>query len=341
MRLGEQTGCTINDAWTFRGMRVVWLENEFLRIGILPDRGSDIFEFRYKPEDLNILLNLPGRLRNLTTDFSQLRDTQNQFEDHYYGGWQEVLPNSPAFNYRNASLGQHGEVSLIPWEYDLIDTSSERVSIRLTGRPIRFPISIEKTITLIRGQRQIEIAEKLQNESNTNLDLMWGHHIALGLPFVEDELHIETNATHITSEPEMPDLRRFKPGITTEWPRAVNLNGAEVDASVFPNRNAGKYSELSYLTGYDGNGRYAVRNNRSNVTFNVEWDAEVFRCLWMWQERNGIEDFPWWGNCYTLALEPWSSKWTNNPEEAISNGDWLKLNAGQSIETSLTAGVNE
>jgi len=174
MRFGEQTGCTITDAWTFKGMRVVWLENEFLRIGILPDRGSDIFEFRYKRKDINILLNLPGRLRNLTTDFSQLRDTQNQFEDHYYGGWQEILPNSPAFNYRNASLGQHGEVSLIPWSYDLIDTSSERVSLRLTGRPVRFPISIEKTITLKRDQRQIEIAEKLQNESNTELDLIDG-----------------------------------------------------------------------------------------------------------------------------------------------------------------------
>jgi len=144
-----------------------------------------------------------------------------------------------------------------------------------------------------------------------------------------------------SSEPEMPDLRRFKPGITTEWPRAVDVNGAEVDASVFPIRNAGKYSELSYLTGYDKKGRYAVRNKRSNLTFHVEWDAEVFRCLWMWQERNAITDFPWWGNCYTLALEPWSSKWTSNPEEAIAKGEWLKLNAGQSIETTLTAGVNE
>ena len=27
--------CIISDDWTYRGMQVIWLENDFLRIGIL------------------------------------------------------------------------------------------------------------------------------------------------------------------------------------------------------------------------------------------------------------------------------------------------------------------
>ena len=340
MRFLKQDGCTITDEWTFKGMRVVWLENEILRIGILPDRGADIFEVKYKPKDLNVLLNLPGRLRNLTTDFSQMRNTQNQFEDNYYGGWQEILPNSPSFTYRNASLGQHGEVSLIPWEYGIVNTSSEEVSVRLKGRPVRVPVSIEKTITLKQGLGNIEVTEKLVNESNTDLDLMWGHHIALGLPFVGTELKVRTNAKHIISEPEMPDQRRFKHGLETEWPQAFSIDGIETDASVFPSPDKGRFSELSYLTGYEGKGKYEVYNGDMDLTFQVEWDPNVFSCLWMWQERNAIEDFPWWGNCYTLALEPWSSKWTSDPDAAIARGEWLKLKAGQTISTSLHAGIH-
>ena len=123
--------CIISDDWTYRGMQVIWLENDFLRIGILAGRGSDIFEFRYKPLDVDYMLRLQKGILNPNADFSQQRGTNNQFEDYYYGGWQEILPNSPAINYRGAHLGQHGEVSLTPWKYAIMENGPE------TGRKER------------------------------------------------------------------------------------------------------------------------------------------------------------------------------------------------------------
>ena len=209
MRFSNQNGCTITDEWTYMGMRVIWMENELLRIGILPDRGSDIFEFRYKPSDLNLLLNLPGRLRDVKSDFSQMRSTESQFEDYYYGGWQEIFPNSKPFSYRGASLGQHGEVSLIPWQYDILDRGSEKVSVRFSCSPVRMPLKVEKTISLVAGSSTLVIEERMTNRGSSSMDLMWGHHIAFGLPFVEDELRIMSNATTITSEPLMPERLTF------------------------------------------------------------------------------------------------------------------------------------
>lgn len=52
----HKTACTVSDDWTYKGMRVIFLENEYLRIGTLADRGSDIFEFRYKPMDLDFYI---------------------------------------------------------------------------------------------------------------------------------------------------------------------------------------------------------------------------------------------------------------------------------------------
>ena len=341
MRMGHIHGCSISDEWTYKGMRVIWMENELLRIGILPDRGADIFEFRYKPADMNLLLSMPDRLRNINTDFSQMRDTQNQFEDHYYGGWQEVLPNSKPFNYRGASLGQHGEVSLIPWEYDILERDMDNVSVRLMASPLRMPLRIEKTITLEAGSNEIKISETLINTGSTALDIMWGHHIALGLPFIEDELKITTNADSIISEPQMPVNRRFTPGIETKWPFAISVDGIEIDASTFPERGNESFSELSYLGGYPEIGFYSVSNHKIGLAFEVNWDASVFKNLWMWQERNAVQDFPWWGNCYTLALEPWTAPWSNDPNGAIERGEWLKILPGASIATSVSAGVKQ
>src|SRR5690349_3991958 len=140
--------CTISDEWTYRGMDVIWMENDDLRIGVLAGRGSDIFEFRYKPFDLDFMLRLPLEIRNPVRDFSQMRDTANQFEDYYYGGWQEILPNSPTFVYRGASLGQHGEVSLVPWQHALLESGPDRVAVKLWARPLRVPVRIEKTLSL-------------------------------------------------------------------------------------------------------------------------------------------------------------------------------------------------
>ena len=43
--------CSISDDWNYKDMKVVWLENDYLRIGVLAGRGSDILEFRFKPLD--------------------------------------------------------------------------------------------------------------------------------------------------------------------------------------------------------------------------------------------------------------------------------------------------
>lgn len=322
-------------------MRVIWLENDYLRIGVLAGRGSDIFEFRYKPKDVDFMLRLPKGIRNPNFDFSQMRDTPNQFEDYYYGGWQEILPNSPGFNYRGASLGQHGEVSLTPWKHAILETSPEKVSVKLWTRPLRVPILIEKTLTLVADKATLFIEEKLTNESATQLDIAWGQHIAFGLPFLNDGAKISTNARSFYAEPLMPPNRRFQPGVESVFPKALNINGMDDDASVVPPATAAPYSDLAYLSGFDEKAFYALKNEVKNVGFAVSWDARIFKHAWYWQERYATQDAPWWGSTYAIAIEPWTMRWRPDPEAAIAEGEWLKIAPNSSIETQLTASAFE
>lgn len=331
--------CKISDDWTYKGMTTVIMENDFLRIGILAGRGSDIFEFRYKPMDLDFMLRLSKGIRNPQIDFSQMRNTTNQFEDYYYGGWQEILPNSPTFIYRGASLGQHGEISLIPWKYSILENSPERISVKLWTTPLRIPIKIEKTLTMNVDEATLFINEKLINESKTKLDIMWGHHIAFGLPFLKEGAKIETNAKKMISEPAMPDHRRFKPGVETDWPEGLNISGKEDNASRIPSSSDSPYSELTYLYDFGNTGNYSILNSNKNIGFKLSWDSKIFKYLWLWQERYATQDAPWWGNAYAVALEPWTSMWKPNAEKAISEGEWLSLDKDEIINTKLSATV--
>ncbi|NND06444.1 MAG: DUF4432 family protein [Saprospiraceae bacterium] len=335
--LFPQNRCTISDEWTLNNMRVVWMENDLIKVGILVGRGSDIFEFRFKPVDVNLLLRLPTDIINPQQIVSQIRSTENQMEDYYYGGWQEALPNSAPFTYRGAQLGQHGEVWMIPWKYSIVERGPEQVSVKMWAQPLRVPLLIEKTLSIDQNSSALMISEKLTNVSRTDLDIMWGHHIAFGLPFLAEGAEINSNATSFLAEPSMPAHRRFLAGQTFDWPQVKDIDGQPDDASMIPPREDQPYSDLAYLSGFEKDAYYTIRNRANNVGFAVKWDPGIFKYLWYWQERYATQDAPWWGSAYAVGLEPWTTRYRTNAEQAVRNGEFLKIAAGQSIETALTA----
>jgi hypothetical protein len=53
----RQTGCRISDALCHCGLRIIVLENELLRVAILPEKGGEIYSLQYKPKDIDPLLH--------------------------------------------------------------------------------------------------------------------------------------------------------------------------------------------------------------------------------------------------------------------------------------------
>jgi hypothetical protein len=56
-------GCRITTDLLLNGIRAVVLENEKLRITILVDKGADIYEFLYKPLDIDFMWRSPVELQ--------------------------------------------------------------------------------------------------------------------------------------------------------------------------------------------------------------------------------------------------------------------------------------
>jgi hypothetical protein len=310
------------------GLPALALENELLRVGVLAGRGSDVFELLYKPRDVDFVWLTSGGFRPSTADFV----------DGYGGGWQEILPNGGAPSaYGGASFGQHDEVSLLPWGYEVVEDTEAGVVVRLSVACAKAPLRIVKELRLDAGGTRLEVEETLTNESPVAVRCMWGHHLAYGAPFLAPGARIEL-PDGVTGVPHPEALNATGRRVIAErfrWPRAVASDGGEVDLSLLP--PPGTASEIVYLTGFPERAWYQL--GREGLRFRVEWDAAVMPYLWFWQEFGATEGYPWYGRHWNIGLEPFSSYPTNGLADAVANGTALELGPHEERAFSLATEV--
>jgi len=208
-------------------MRVAFLENKVLQVGILIDKGADLFEFTYKPRDLDFLWQSPIPLRRPFVATSAL--PEGAFHDYYYGGWQEVLPSAGWAEqpYLGTYQGLHGEISLLPFEAHIKEDSPHRVSLHLSTRCYRSPLLLERTMTLDAETPVLSISERLVNESPEDFAVMWGHHPAFGEPFLDDSCVVQTPAKMV----RVLEYHRnglWEPGDDYRFPQVKNRRSGEL-----------------------------------------------------------------------------------------------------------------
>jgi len=318
------------------GLRAVFLENELLRVGVLTDRGTDIFEFLYKPRDLDFAWLAASGVRDARTFTT---GSSEPFLDTYPGGWQEVLPNGGApSSYGGAQYAQHDEISLVPWDYDVVQDGEDGVAVRFTVTGRKTPLRLVKELRLAAGEPRLRITETLTNESDVVVHLMWGHHITFGPPFLKTGCLVQLpDAVEAIphAEPLNDGGRRVRAG-RFRWPRGEDEDGAEVALDVIPERGAA--SELLYLTDF-ADGRYEIVRAERRLGLRVEWDASVMPYVWFWQEFGRATGYPWYGRHYNVGLEPFTSYPTNGLAEAVANGSALELPPRGRQDFWLTATV--
>lgn len=317
------------------GIKAIVLENELLRITVLLGKGTDIYEFLYKPQDIDFAWRAPNKLINPTEFVATTGNEEGTFLDRYEGGFQEILPNGgPACSYKGAKLGQHGEISNIPWQYCIVCDEEEAISVKFSTRTCRTPFCIEKTMTLKSQDPTLYIEEVLVNEGNEDLELMWGHHPTIGYPFLSDQCVIKTTATKMRLSSETSfKTQRLQPDTIHSWPLG-NKDNQVIDFSKVPNIGA-NCADLVYLSDFDGEAIYEVINEELNLSFGMRWEKALFNYLWMWQVCGGSYGYPWYGRTYNLALEPWTSYPSEGLETAIKNGTSLKLKKHETRTTKL------
>ncbi|MFD0715580.1 aldose 1-epimerase [Paenibacillus sp. GCM10027626] len=312
---------------------MIALENRYLRAVIIVDQGADLLELRYKPLDLDVLWHAPQELLPPGRNVPPTQRKEGSFLDYLHGGWQEVLPNGHLdCHYKGASLGQHGEVSLLPWSARVIEDTPDRVSVLLSVRTRRTPFRLERTVTIAKEAASLILDEKVTNDGGEEMHLMWGHHPTFGEPFLGAGCRLKLpdgSRMHVPTF-NAGAARRYAGGQSSAWPEAAAPYGSKLRADLLPGREAGT-DDSFYVRVPEG--WYELQSDR--LKLRLEWDAGVFPYVWCWQVYGGAAGFPYYGRTYNMAVEPFSSP-IATLADCAAQGTAMVLGPGASKETRVT-----
>ncbi|MCX7917738.1 MAG: DUF4432 family protein, partial [bacterium] len=239
--------------------------------------------------------------------------------------------------YKGAVLGLHGEVALLPWEYEIIENSKERIVIKFGVHTYRTPFYLEKTILMESGKPYITIDEEVFNLAGEEMDFIWGHHPTFGKPFLSEDCTINIKKAKVKVIPGDGKSFTNLKQIEGEWPFVEGINGKNIDISKVPSERE-NVSDVIFLSEIE-EGYYEIINEKIKIGFFMEFPKEVFRYIWFWRIAKGSYNYPWYGRNYNIALEPFSSLPVLT--EAIKRNDQLKLKEMSSLKVKLKAGVKK
>lgn len=332
-------GCRVTDALTYCGQTMVVLENETLRVCVLPEKGAEITTFLHKPSDADPLFRW-GNLQFPSRYPTTIPDSAGSFIDSYFGGWQEVFPSGGGpTQVKGALLGTHGEVFHLPWQWEIIEDRADRISVRFRIRTLRTPFLLERTMSLEEGKPILMLDEIVTNEGGEEMPFMLGHHPAFGAPFLDASCILDAPAGYVEVHAEGENaFSRLVPGSSGSWPNMVGKNGSILDLRQIPAKENRAY-DMFYLTSL-GAGWCALTNRSKQVGVALVWDVEHFPVLWVWQNFCGVSGYPWYFKAYVLGLEPFTSFTTQSSSglsEVIRVGQEKKLLPGAKFNFSLKA----
>jgi galactose mutarotase-like enzyme len=303
------------------------MENELIRIGILPTKGADIIEFRYKPRDLDVLWHSSHPVCPPGQQIPTTARSDGAFLDYYHGGWQEVFPSAGAATiYRDSQLGVHGEVCLLPWDVKIVEDSSARIEIKFTVETFRLPFRLERSMSLAAGSSAVSLHERITNLGGTDVAYQWGHHPAFGAPFLGSGCIIDLPRCEATVPEFAKDLKRRLPLGPTSLDRVIDVLPMESQSE-----------DVVTFSGFV-EGWVAIRNPELGLAVGLSWDPSVFPFLWCWQAFGGCYRAPFFGRVYTLALEPFNCPPESLPSLADRNAARL-LASGEQATARLELGI--
>ena len=308
----------IDTNWHYRGLQVIRLENELLRVDVLPEVGAKVWNLVYKPLDRNLLWqnrHLPPARQSFGV----------RFDDVWSGGWDELLPNDvPTQVSFGELLPDHGEVWSQVNEWEVVENRAERVAVRFSSYGRVWPTRFEKIISLRARESLCRVLYRYTNFSTEPIDFLWNIHPAMP---ISPATRLDVPAVSGLTDPW--GTGQFAGWTEYTWPYAPNRAGKVVDVRAAPSK--GDQADFHYFP-HVAAGWYAVTDTRWQLGFGLVFPTKVFPHLWLFRSAGG------WRGLYMLILEA-STGYPNDLAVARAQGHCAHLDAGETLEAEVSAVV--
>lgn len=331
-------GCRMME-YAVHGHRAVSMENRFLRIGILPGWGCQVYEFLDKQTDVDFMLRERRGLSRLNGYAPSQQGPQGVFWDYMIGGWFEMLPNAgKACVFNHVTYGQHGEVAYQPWDMEVVSDTPERIALRFTVETMRTDFRLTRVMEMYADRPAVMIHEELLNQSPKPQEYIWGHHFTMGEAFLNSNCVIDAPDCCVLDRctSDAP-FSRLKPGASGRLDSMPGKNGGHIDETRILDRDS-HVAEMLYLKDMKAHW-LAARDVQRGVGVGLCWDGKIYPSAWIWKEFCANEGFPFYGRCYGLSFEPCVSS-VPMLKQAGEAGESQILEGGGKRMTWLTAAVH-
>lgn len=266
---------------TTDGTRSLTVENERLRVVVLPDAGGKIISLRDLHQNYEWLSQGPRPSTELLS--------QRQVGDHWTGregwGWDECFPNIGA---EQPNLYDHGEIWSRPWQFQAGENSLDG-----SVEGYAFNYIFERSLHL--EGSSLVASYRVTNRSAEALKVIWAMHsvfaaesgMRIQLPESIHQLKVESG---IAATPA-------KKGETIPWPLYKNPANEELDLSILPSRDTAPFALKLFtppLASTDGWVNFSGPGGKLKISFDPA--RMPFLGLWL--------NFGAWENAFEAALEP-------------------------------------
>ncbi|MGO1849607.1 DUF4432 family protein [Microbacterium sp.] len=313
---------------------MVTLRSPLIDVEVLPGKGGDILSIQRRPDGGNLLWSTPWGLRPRGA-LGAAVDSAGKVMEGYAGGWQTVFPNGGAATARHGTTwGMHGEVWLTPFRYTLADPDG----IEMTATLVHSPFDVRKTVRV--EDARVVVEESVTNRGGIEVEVMWSHHPAFGPPLLSASSRLETTATRVICDSEVPEGRSdIVSGALAAWPHVPADDGGTTDLRRIPGPASG-IGRMAYLTGFD-EGFIHLRNPDIQTGVLLRWDADLMPYAWYWFEAAATASSPWYKRAYVLGLEPATSIPGLGAAVAEESGTTVRIASGQTLTARISLEVTD
>lgn len=307
---------TIQPVAAVHGLKAVEMENEHLRLVVLPEAGAKVWQIHYKPLAVDLLWNHPS--------LSPARQAlYASYDDTWSGGWDELFPNDEAGELRGYSLPDHGELWTGEWQAERIDGGGLHLSY--TTPVSRF--LVEKSLVLRPASAVVEVRYKLTNRGNDAFPFLFKLHPAFA---VSGDHRIDFPAMTVQREPEFAGTLGGAP-LVFPWPYA-HEGESMLDLRQVPDARSGA---VHFFYGTElAAGWCGITNRATRLAAGLRFDPEVFSSCWLFATHGG------WRDLNVAVLEP-ATGYPYNMQAMIDGGQARWLAPGGILETSVLLSVQE
>ncbi|MFZ5353880.1 MAG: DUF5107 domain-containing protein [Bacillota bacterium] len=294
----------------YKNMKAFRLENEYIKMHVLPDLGGKIASIYYKPQNFEVLFQpVAGRymIPRYGDDFS-LFDTS---------GADEMFPNIDSCCYvfdkgKNVMLPDHGELWSIPWDMKAEDG-------RLIGavKGIGLDYSFERSIIL--ENSQIRMSYRITNTGNYDLYGLWAFH---GLVSCDESTRIviaTDNVVNVHKSDMLGDIETCH-----SFPITREISGKQYNLGKISPISSNK-TEKYYAAGTLKNGEAALTLNNSRLLYKLSFPTDKVPYLGVWINEGGFKGE------YNCALEP-STGFYDSPVTAKRHNALEPIPSGKALE---------